>query len=46
VTRIPGRAWRGAQSVRFADKQCRVSALRTIDLYEIAQPEILDAGRI
>jgi hypothetical protein len=34
------------QSVRFADKQCRVSASAAIDLHEIIQPEILDAGRI
>jgi hypothetical protein len=34
------------QSVRFADQQCRVSARGTIDLHEIARPEILDAGRV
>jgi len=34
------------QSVRFTDKQCRMSARGTIGLREIARPEILDAGRI
>jgi hypothetical protein len=32
------------QSVRFADKQCRVSASHAIDLHEIARSEILDPG--
>jgi hypothetical protein len=42
---MPVRAWRGAQSVRFADKQCCVPA-GAIDLDEISRPEILDLGRI
>jgi len=44
------KSWRelGAerQSVRFADKQSRMSAPSAIDLHEIARPEILDGGRI
>lgn len=34
------------QSVRFADKQCRMSARGAIELDEITRPEILDPASL